>query len=194
MEKAARWIMEICLGLNYCFTQKAVILIIFRTFQLNPALMKSDISLTNTSFSYLSNSSDFLNIILSNISSCVLLLNNRMELQAYNDALKTIFSNREDEDLLYVRCGEAIGCAYSIEEETECGTTSKCDSCELRVSALESYVCGKNIYKDHIFRPFFDRNNNKVDKHLQFSTRLFQFEKEKYIIMIIDDISKQFNT
>ena len=52
--------------------------------------MNSDISLTNTSFNYLSNSSEFLNIVLSNISSCVLLLNEHMELQAYNDALKTI--------------------------------------------------------------------------------------------------------
>lgn len=153
--------------------------------------MKSDLSLTNTSFSYLANSSEFLNIVLSNISSCVLLLNEHMELQAYNDALKTIFSNRENEDLLYVRCGEAIGCAYSIEEAVDCGKTTKCDTCELRIAALESYVNRKNIYKDHIYRPFFDRNHNKVDKHLQFSTRFFDFEKENYIIMIIEDITKQ---
>ena len=156
--------------------------------------MKSDISITNTSFNYLSNSSEFLNIVLSNISSCVLLLNEHMELQAYNDALKTIFSNRENEDLLYVRCGEAIGCAYSIEEAADCGKTSKCDTCELRVAALESYVNRKGIYKDQIYRPFFDRNFNKVDKHLQFSTRFFEFEKEHYIIMIIEDITKQFTT
>lgn len=153
--------------------------------------MKSEISLTNTSFNYLSNSSEFLNTVLSNISSCVLLLNNSMELQAYNDAMKTIFSNRENEDLLYVRCGEAIGCAYTIEEEKDCGSTTKCDTCELRVAAIESYVSRKNIFKDHIYRPFFDHSGNKIDKHLQFSTRFFHFEKEHYIIMIIDDITKQ---
>ena len=154
--------------------------------------MKSEIALTNTSFNYLSHSSDFLNIVINNISACVLLLNHKMELQAYNDALKTIFSNRANEDLLYVRCGEAIGCAYAIEETKECGNTSHCNTCELRVAALESYVNKKNIYKDHIYRPFFDHNNTKVDKHLQFSTRHFKFEQENYIIMIIEDITKQY--
>ncbi|MBN1952218.1 MAG: hypothetical protein JW801_13540 [Bacteroidales bacterium] len=156
--------------------------------------MKSEISLTNTSFEHLSASSDFLNLIMNSLSSCILLLNNNMELQAYNDALKTIFSNRENEDLLYVRCGEAIGCAYSIEEAKDCGTTSHCDTCELREAALETYLNRENVYKDHIFRPFFDKNGHKVDKHLQFSTRFFKFRQESYIIMIIDDITKQFHT
>jgi len=154
--------------------------------------MLSDKTLTNTSFNYLSSSCEFLNLVLNSISSCVLLLNHRMELQAYNDALKTIFSNRENEDLLYIKCGEAIGCAYAIEEAKECGKTSRCESCDLRVAALETYATRKNIYKDHIFRPFFDRNQHKVDKHLQFSTRFFKFEDENYIILIIEDISKHF--
>ena len=155
--------------------------------------MKSEVSLNNTPFGYLSNSPDFLNLILNNISSCVLLLDNNMELQAYNDVMKTIFSNRENEDLLYVRCGEAIGCAYTIEEATECGNTTHCCHCELREAALESYVHNKPVFKDKIFRPFFDKNQNRVDKYLQFSTRLFRFEKEKYIILIIDDISKHYH-
>jgi sigma-B regulation protein RsbU (phosphoserine phosphatase) len=156
--------------------------------------MKSEIAHTNTSFGYLSHSSEFLNIVLNNINECVLLLNQDMELQAYNDALKTIFSNRADEDLMYVRCGEAIGCAYTIEELKDCGTTSHCETCELRIAALESYVKNKNIYKDHIYRPFFDHSNNKIDKHLQFSTRYFKFENEEYIIMIIEDITKKFSS
>ena len=154
--------------------------------------MKSELSNTNTSFNYLASSPEFLNLILNNISSCVLLLNENMELQAYNDALKTIFSNREGEDLLYIRCGEAIGCAYAIEEVKQCGETTRCSSCELREAAMETYLTRKPVYKDHIFRPFFDRNQNKVDKHLEFSTRFFQFEDESYIILIINDISNQF--
>jgi hypothetical protein len=78
--------------------------------------MSSDLTMTNESFNFLSNSSDFLNIILNNINSCVLLLDKELKLRAYNDSLKTIFSNKKDEDLLYIKCGEAIGCAYQIEE------------------------------------------------------------------------------
>jgi sigma-B regulation protein RsbU (phosphoserine phosphatase) len=152
--------------------------------------MNSDISMTNESFSFLSQSSDFLNMALNNIKSSVLLLDKEMRLKAYNNALKTIFSNKRDEDLLYVKCGEAIGCAYQVDEEKECGTTSKCCDCELRIAALTSYVDGDEIYNDHIVKPFFTREKVKVDKHLQFSTRLFLHGREKYIMMIVEDISR----
>jgi sigma-B regulation protein RsbU (phosphoserine phosphatase) len=117
-------------------------------------------------------------------------LDRDLKLRAYNDSLKTIFSNKKDEDLLYIKCGEAIGCAYQIEEQKDCGKTSKCCSCELRISALTSYANDKAVYKDHIVKPFFTHGNEKVDKHLQFSTRLFHFRLEQYIIMILEDISK----
>jgi hypothetical protein len=152
--------------------------------------MKTDITMTNESFSFLRNSSDFLNIILNNINSCVLLLDREMRLKSFNDALKTIFTNKQDEDLLYVRCGEAIGCAYQIEEQKDCGNTSQCCDCEIRISVLSSYMDNKIVYKTNISRPYFDINNQKVNKNLHFSTRLFKFKNEKYIILIIEDITK----
>ena len=152
--------------------------------------MNEDIAFTNESFNFLKGSSDFLNLVLNNVNSCVLLLDKDVRLRAFNDSLKTIFSNKKDEGLLYKRCGEAIGCAYQIEEQKDCGKTSRCCDCELRSSALTSYLTNETIYKHHIARPFFDYNNQKVDKHLQFSTRIFNFRKEKYILIIIEDITK----
>jgi nitrogen fixation/metabolism regulation signal transduction histidine kinase len=152
--------------------------------------MKTEITLTNETFNFLKSSNGFLNIVLNNINGCVLLLDKQMKLKAFNNALKTIFSNKKDEDLLYMRCGEAIGCAYQIEEQKDCGETSRCNVCELRISALTSYMNNEEIFKSQISRPFFDANNQKVEKHLQFSTRVFNFNNEKYIIMIIEDISK----
>jgi hypothetical protein len=152
--------------------------------------MQQQVSFTNESFSFLSNSSDFLNIILNNINSCILMLDKDVRLRAFNDSLKTIFSNKKNEDLLYVKCGEAIGCAYQIEEQRDCGNTSECCKCELRISALTSYMNNEVIYKEHIVKPFFTHDNLKVEKHLQFSTRLFHYNREKYIIMIVEDISK----
>lgn len=149
--------------------------------------MKRETALTNVSFNFLSKSSDFLNLILNNITSCVLLMNNKMELQAYNDSLMTIFSNSENEHKLYDKCGEVIGCAYSIEENKDCGETSYCNTCDLRLSALESYTNNNSIYKEKFLRPFYTKNGKKEMKQLQFSTRLFVFDNEKYIIMIVDD-------
>ncbi|MBN1117349.1 MAG: hypothetical protein JXA77_09110 [Bacteroidales bacterium] len=151
--------------------------------------MGKELASTNVSFDFLKGSSEFLNLVLNNISSCVLLLNRDMELQEFNNAMKTIFTARKDEYLLYVRCGEAIGCAYQVEEMKDCGTTSHCSFCELRLAALTSYSEDKVVFKESIIKPFLNGEGEKVDKHLQFSTRLFRFKGERYILMIIDDIT-----
>ena len=155
--------------------------------------MASNISLSGLSFELLSNSSGFLNEIINNISSCILLLNNKMELQAYNEPLKTIFSNKKDEDLLYKRCGEAIGCAYTVEESKNCGETSNCKYCKLRESGIMSYLDKKAVYKERLDREFFKTNGKKVLKHLQFSTKPFEFKKEYYIVIVIEDITTLVN-
>ena len=146
--------------------------------------------MNNVSFSFLKGSSDFLNIVLDNISVCVLLCDKDMKLRVFNDAMKTLFSNKKNEDLLYMRCGEAIGCAYQIDEQKNCGETSRCSKCELRVAALTSYASNEPVFKERITRPFYNFENQKVDKHLQFSTRLFLFEGEKYIMLMIEDVTK----
>jgi sigma-B regulation protein RsbU (phosphoserine phosphatase) len=143
----------------------------------------------NTSFDSLAGSTEFLNIVLNNINSCILMLDSRMRLQAFNNVFRTIFTNKENEDLMYRNCGEAIGCAHQINEAKECGETTHCNNCELRLAAFDSYLNNKTIYKEKITRPFMNKNFEKENKDLQFSTRLFVYKGEKYIIMIIEDIT-----
>lgn len=143
-----------------------------------------DKSMTNVSFNTLNLSSNFLTFILNNINSCVLLLDKDMKLRAFNNALKTIFSNKKDEDLQYKKCGDSIGCAYQIEEQKNCGETSQCEDCDLRLAALDSYLNDKPIYKRQTVRPFFNYENKRVYKNLIFSTKLFVYDDEKYVMMI----------
>lgn len=147
------------------------------------------ISSNNISFDVLKDSKDFLKTIINDLSSCILLLDKDMMLRAFNDPLKTIFSNRPDEYLLYRRCGEAIGCAFTVEEQKDCGKTSKCSFCELREKALLAYVNRKNIYKGKIIREFYKTDSTKSLKFLQFSTRSFYLGGEYFLIVIIDDIT-----
>jgi len=163
-----------------------------KQFEVIKEIRNSDFTMSNNSFDFLKGSSHFLNILLNNINSCILMLNKENRLTAFNDNLKTIFSNKKDEDLIYKRCGESIGCAYQIEEQKDCGTTSKCSDCELRLATLNSYNSNENIYKSQISRPFFNSENQKIIKHLQFSTHLFYYHKEKYVIMVIEDMSNMF--
>jgi hypothetical protein len=145
--------------------------------------------MTNVSFDYLSTSPGFLNLIIHNISSCILLLNKDMMLKAYNEPLKTMFSDKPDDKIMYQKCGNVIGCAYAVDEEKECGNTSHCKFCTLRLSALTTYNEGIVVSKEKISREFYTTDMKKEMKHLQFSTRSFNFEQERYILLIIDDIT-----
>ncbi len=147
------------------------------------------IASSNITFAFLHNSPDFMNIILNNISCSVLLLNKDMELQAFNDPLKTMFINTSDENLLYLRCGEAIGCAHSVDEMKNCGSTSRCKFCELRVNAMLSYIEHKPIYRQKMTREFYKKEGIKELKHLQFSVLPFTFEEEYNIIVLVEDIT-----
>jgi hypothetical protein len=152
--------------------------------------MRNKISFTNESFDFLGNSSEFLNLMIHDIGSCILLLDKDMMLYAYNEPLKNIFADKPNEDILYKKCGNVIGCAYAVEEEKECGTSSQCAFCSLRENTFNSYLDNQAIYNIRIDREFYKTNTEKVLKHLQFSTRLFNFKKDKYIMIIIEDITQ----
>ncbi len=148
--------------------------------------MKSTITSTNVTFNFLKGSSNFLNLVVNNINSCVLLLNKKMELVAFNDAINTLFPRTKNSDPQYVRCGEAIGCAYHIDEQKDCGSTSRCKDCELRISAISSYIDNKVTPFTKIVRPFY---NEKINIKLQYSTRLFLFEGERYVMMVVESLN-----
>ncbi len=148
--------------------------------------MMTSVSLTNVSFSFLKGSPEFLDLVLDNINSAVLLLNNRMQLISFNNALFDVFTKNKEKDLKYVRCGEAIGCAYQVEEQKQCGETSKCKTCELRLSAISTYLENTTTFRKEITRPFYLDNNEKVNMKLQYTTKYFAFENDKYILMLIE--------
>ncbi len=58
-----------------------------------------------------------------------------------------MFPKNKDKDLIYIRCGEAIGCAYQVEEQKDCGKTSKCRNCELRLSAISTYLNNTTTFR-----------------------------------------------
>jgi len=148
--------------------------------------MKDNRTSAYTYFEELEKSSDFLNFVLNNITCAVLLLNKDMELQAFNEPLKSMFMNKKDEHLLYERCGEAIGCAHQIEEKKECGKTSKCCTCGMRIDSLESYATKKTIYRKSLIRSFYKVDGTKEKKHLIYSVKPLYFKGDYYLIVLVE--------
>ncbi len=145
------------------------------------------ITSTNATFNFLKGSNEFLNLVLDNVNCSVLLLNNRMELIAFNDVVKNMFPASRTKRLQYTKCGEVLGCAYQIGEGEECGKTAHCKTCELRLSAINSYLDGASITRKKIVKPFYINDFIKMDKTLVYSIRTFVFQGEKYLLLTISD-------
>lgn len=155
--------------------------------------MDEHLSQNNQSFGYLHNSAEFLDLIINEITSCIILLDREMKLFAFNDPLKTLFPTEGNNPSQYEKCGNVIGCAHAVEEQKECGKTSHCNSCILREAAFFSYLNEMPINKNKLSRNFYQKGNKKVMKHLQFSTRVFFYKLDKYVVLIIDDITELIN-
>lgn len=155
--------------------------------------MASKFTSASTYFEELAKSSDFLNFLLNNISTAVLILNQDLELQAFNDPLKTIFSGKKDEHLLYVRCGEALGCAYQVEEQTLCGESSHCKSCRLRIDSIEAYASKEPIFKKRLIRDFYKLDGTKEIRQLIYSIKPVYFDNYYYLLVLIDDATHFLN-
>jgi hypothetical protein len=151
--------------------------------------MKSNLTAAYTFFDHLAESSDFLDFLLNNINSCVLVLNKDMKLQAFNEPLRTIFVDKEEEHLLLKLCGEVIGCAFQVEEQQQCGETKHCNECILRISAIESYASKKPIIRQEFVREFYSADGTKQEKHLVFSVKPIYFRNDYYLIVLIEDIT-----
>lgn len=151
--------------------------------------MNENLTSAYTRFVDLKSSSQFLDFLLNNISSCVLMLNKEMKLQAFNDPFKTLFENSNSGKVLYERCGEVIGCAFTVDEEKNCGETSHCDQCILRLTALKAFSSHKNIYNQILEREFYLTKGKKERRKFRFSAKPLYHETNYYLIVILDDIT-----
>lgn len=146
--------------------------------------MENKFTSAYTYFEDLAKSPDFLGFLLNNISYGVFLLNKNLELQSFNEPFRNMFSNKRNEHLQYVRCGEAIGCAYQVVEQVNCGDTSHCTVCTLRIDALEAYAKKKPIFNRTIVREFFKTDGSKENKTLTYTIKPIYFNDDYYLLVL----------
>jgi len=141
---------------------------------------------TNVTFNFLKDSPEFLNLVLDNITTVVMLLNNKMELVAFNETIKTVFPYSKHKDLKYVDCGRALGCLPNIDQHKGCGNNVGCSNCGLRLSAINSYLENKPTHRQRISKEVYSDDGSTRQIDLVYSTRIFVFRGEKYLLLLID--------
>jgi signal transduction histidine kinase len=133
-------------------------------------------------------SSDFLNVLLENISSAIFIVDPDLSVHNYNYAFAELFRKTEDR-ILGQLTGNAVGCQYTDSGRTDCGTSQNCQTCELRNSLLNSLLQNLPVNKGILNRAFLI-DGKMVDKCLSYSSKLIWVQEKKRVLVIVDDITE----
>ena len=138
-------------------------------------------------FRDLRESNDFLNVLIDNITSAIFLVDRDIKIRNFNDPFQALFQKDEGQ-ILGERCGNVIGCAFTVDQSKDCGETTNCNECELRKSILKSFLEKVATYREKIERGFYIQGE-KISKYFQFSTKYIQWNHETMVLIVVDDIT-----
>lgn len=130
---------------------------------------------------------EFLKILLDNLSAAIFIVDTDIRVQSFNNSFKSLFQKTEDR-ILGELCGNALGCAFTTDENKECGSTSQCNQCQLRHSLIKAFTEKIPAYKERLKREF-NINGNKVLKYFQYTARYVSIGRKEMVLIIVDDIT-----
>lgn len=134
-------------------------------------------------------SNEFLNVLLDNIASAVMIVDNDFRIRQFNDALTRIFG-KEGREYTGEACGDALGCIFAAKEKAPCGKTSQCHKCQLRKNLAKTFSQRSSCRRKMLARSFY-LNEVPVQKFIEFSTRYISFNGQEFALLIMDDITER---
>jgi sigma-B regulation protein RsbU (phosphoserine phosphatase) len=140
-----------------------------------------------TELQNLKESNEFLNLLLDNMDSAVLVADEKLKIHQFNKSFLDLFDNAA-ESILETGFGEIAGCVNAVRENKACGQTSQCANCLLRRSLVLNLTDNPPVDKQPLNRIFYI-NGKPVQKYLQFSTRRITFQGRKMFLVIIYDVT-----
>jgi len=132
-------------------------------------------------------SNEFLNILLANINSAVLVVDENLQIHQFNDFFVELFDSSLD-TFVEKSFGQVSGCVNAVVENKPCGQTSQCKNCILRQSLIHTLLDKVPADKTTLDRIFYI-NGEAKQKHLEFSTRPINYLGQKLILVIIYDVT-----
>ena len=132
-------------------------------------------------------SNAFLNLLLDNINSAVLIADENLQIYQFNNFFLKLFSP-SDEQVAEQSFGNITGCINSVSENRPCGKTSMCAACILRRSIVKTMTQKVPVDNVRLERIFYI-NGVPAEKYLEFSTRHIDFQGRQMTLVIIYDIT-----
>jgi len=129
----------------------------------------------------------FLNLLLDNINSAVLLADEDLKIYRANRSFLSKFGD-PDNTIAGGTFGKAMGCIHSVEETVACGETSHCEACPLR-KALSRTLNQKKPVDRLRFHKIFSIHGHAKRKIFEITTRNLNFKGRPMALVIFYDIT-----
>jgi sigma-B regulation protein RsbU (phosphoserine phosphatase) len=133
-------------------------------------------------------SNEFLNLLLDNMDTAVLIAYENLKIHEFNDSFLSLF-DRSYDSVVDITFGPASGCVNAVTENKTCGETSACGHCVLRRSLLQTFLEDVPTDRRRLERIFYI-DGKPIKKYLEFTARPISYQNNKMILVIIYDISE----
>ena len=143
--------------------------------------------MATTYFNDLKESNAFLNLLLENINSAVIIVDEDLKIYQFNDFFLKLF-DRATKRVVEKSFGNIAGCINAVRENKACGQTTQCGACILRRAigqTMTQKVPADNIWLERIF--YVD--GRPVEKYLEITTRPITFQEREMTLVLIYDIT-----
>lgn len=136
----------------------------------------------------LKESQEFLNLLLNNINSAVLIADEDLRIYRFNHSFINLFY-KQPEDPAGKSFGKAMGCEHTVKEGKPCGETSHCIDCVIRRSLLQTMRDNVPVDRRRLEKVFYI-NGRPQKKILEFTTRYIVYHGRKMVLAIFYDITE----
>ena len=127
--------------------------------------------------------------LMQSVSGLMAILDDQRRVLAINDSLLEFLGNNQRGSFLGLRLGEAIACINAKEAPGGCGTGRFCSSCGAANAILSSLAEDKPV--ERICVANVEQKGQELEICFQVRAAPIIFEKQKFIVLLMQDISTQ---
>jgi transcriptional regulator with PAS, ATPase and Fis domain len=130
---------------------------------------------------------DFLKNLFESIPCGVFVIDEDRRVQAVNNVLEQVFRLAKVDAVDHV-AGEALKCVHAFKNPKGCGFSEECVTCGIRNTALQA-LAGNKIHRSKAQVKLLADGKPK-DFDLLISAAPFKYEKAKYAIVVLEDMTE----
>ncbi len=130
----------------------------------------------------------FMDFLFDNISSAIFIVDENLKIKNINSAFSSLFSKHE-QDAINKLCGNGLSCIFAVTEDKPCGTTSRCEECDLRNSLKQGFEEKDNVHQCMLTREFVI-DGKPVLKHFKIKAKYAKYKDEGIGVVVIDDMTE----